>query len=132
MSLTRKLQSVEGLTTDQIKCLARHMPRDAVALASVMNGTTLPDSKCDRVLEITRAHVRDQTRFEECLSHVRAFASGGLYGIQRLNEVIDVILKHFGMEKEKWELLTSADVSMDFQTGRLRARKQRCEEDEER
>ena len=39
--------------------------------------------------------------------------------MQMLNTLIDVILGHFAMEKERWEILTSANVSMDFQTGKL-------------
>jgi hypothetical protein len=120
MSLTRKLQSVKGLTTSQIKLIARHMPRDTDTLASALaNEGQLSDKARARVLEITSTHVRDQKSFDECLSHVQAFAKGGPYGMQMLNTLIDVILGHFAMEKERWEILTSANVSMDLQTGKL-------------
>ena len=126
MSLTRKLQAVSGLTTDQIRLIARHMPRDAGALAAATVGEDLLSDKArDKVLAITTVHVRDQARFNECLSHVRAFATGGLYGMQLLNERIEVILRHFDMEKERWEILTSANVSMDFQTRKLVPRRGR-------
>jgi hypothetical protein len=117
MSITRKLQSVSGLSTSQIKLISRHLPREQDALLAAVSD--VPSSLVEKVLGITRAHDRDQAQFEECLSHVRAFATGGLYGMQRLNEVIDVVLKHFDMEREKWEILTAANVEMDFQTGAL-------------
>lgn len=117
MSITRKLQVVSGLSTSQIKLISRHLPREEDALLAAVSD--VPSSLVERVLGITRAHDRDQAQFEECLSHVRAFATGGLYGMQRLNEVIDVVLKHFDMQREKWEILTAANVEMDFQTGAL-------------
>ena len=65
MSLTRKLQSVKGLTTSQIKLIARHMPRDTDTLASALaNEGQLSDKARARVLEITSTHVRDQKSFD--------------------------------------------------------------------
>ena len=123
MSLTRKLQSVTCLSPDQIRLIARYLPRDSDSLdSSIAQNGAISDDARDRVLAITCAHARDQALFDECLSHVRAFSSGGLSGMQRLNEVFDVIIGHFGMEKEKWEILASANVGMDFQTGRLSLR----------
>ena len=119
MSLTKKLQSVKDLSKEQIKLITRSMPRESDELNALME---LSDETNDKVLTITRAHKRDQVQFDECLSHVKAFARGGLSGVERLNEVNEVIFKHFDMEKEKWEILTAAHVGMDFQSGRLYAR----------
>lgn len=117
MSLTRKLQFLsDDLSADQINHIARTMPRESAELQSIVN---LPEEIHAKVLAITRAHQRDQFRFDECLSHVKAFARGGLSGVASLNSVHGNIFKHYDMEAEKWEILTAANVGLDFQTGNL-------------
>jgi hypothetical protein len=119
MSLTKKLQSVPDLSKDQIKLITRSMPRELEQLKAVFADEVLSDDVYDAVLVVTRSHKRDQAKSNECLSYIKAFSNGGLCGMERLNEVQQNIFKHFKMEKEKWEILTAANVGLDFQSGRL-------------
>jgi hypothetical protein len=116
-SLTLKLQGTRVLSADQIASVVHRLPRDAEQLHALVQGLSPEDQ--DKVLGITCAHERNQARFLECVSHLRAFARGGPYGVQMLNKLHDRILAHFEMQDEKWEALTSAGVKVDFETGKL-------------
>ena len=116
-SLTLKLQSTHALTADQIKRVACNLPRDADPLREMAPG--LEDSDLDKILKITRAHERDQERFQECVSVLRAYAQGGNYGMHLLNKLHDVIIMHYEMQDEKWEVLTAAGTTLNFETGEL-------------
>ena len=116
-SLTLTLQGMRVLTADQIKRIAHRLPRDEDGLRALVPGLAVEDYA--KVLGATRAHARDQARFLECVSFLRAYARGGKYGVYLLNKLHDSILAHFGMEDEKWEALTAAGVTINFETGVL-------------
>ena len=117
-SLTVKLQFTRILTTDQINLIVRHLPCDMDGLRSMVPELT-DEAELNKVLAITRAHTRNQDQFLECASVLRAYARGGEYGVHLLNKLHSVVIKHYHMEGEKWEVLTAAGVSMDFETGEL-------------
>jgi len=114
-SLTLKLQCARVLSANQVESVMYHLPRDAEQLYALAPGLSPADE--EKVLGITRAHERNQARFLECVSHLRAFARGGTYGVHMLNKLHDRIIAHFGMQGEKWETLTAAGVAVDFETG---------------
>ena len=116
-SLTLKLQSTHALTADQIKRVVCELPHDSDRLREMAPG--LEDCDLDKVLKITRAHERDQAQFLECVSMLRAYARGGDYGMHLLNKLHGVIIAHYGMEDERWEVLTAAGVTLNFETGVL-------------
>jgi hypothetical protein len=119
-SLTLKLQrGCDSLSTDQIKRITRALPTQADGLAGILTESQLLTTSED-VLRITRAHERDQERFDECVLELRAFSSGGLYAMELLNNVYPNILTHYGMQGEKWEVLTAAGIGIDFKNGRLK------------
>jgi len=120
-SLARKQQLVFG--EDQIKLISRHMPRDFETLRTKCGLTPRQiESYGNRLLAITGAHERDQEKFEDCYKEIKAFASGGLYAMERLNKVGARILEHFGMEDEKYDVLSAAGVYEDAETGRIKKR----------
>jgi hypothetical protein len=119
ISLTTRLQATHLLTTNQIKSVVRHLPKDMDQL-----NLTLPDFNANeneklKVLEITRAHERDQDQFVECIQTLKAYAKGGNYGMDLLNKLHNVVINHYCMQDEKWEVLMCAGVSMNFETGEL-------------
>ena len=116
-SLTLKLQCAHVLTAEQISQITHLLPRDVDQLRSLAPGLSVEEG--EKVLGVTCAHERDQARFIECVSHLRAFARGGTYGVHMLNKLHDRIIAHFGMQGEKWETLTAAGVKVDFATGAL-------------
>ena len=118
-SLGLKLQSTRTLTADQLNRVVARLPRDADSLREMAPG--LDEGDVEKVLAITRAHARNQARFAECVSHLRAFVRGGDYGVHLLNRLHDRILTHFGMQDERWEALTAAGVRVNVETGGLSA-----------
>ena len=119
MSLTVKLQRrCDSLSTDQIKLIARRLPRDMDALETILSKEEI-SIMGESVLSITQKHERNQERFDECVRELRAFSSSGLYAMHLLNKVHPLILDYYGMQGEKWEVLSAAGVSIDFQTGKL-------------
>jgi len=125
-TLARKQKMV--FSEDQCKLISRYMPKDFEALRV----------KCDfldsqiksygnALLTITASHERDQDKFEACYREIQAFAAGGLYAMERLNKVCPVILSHFGMEQEKYDVYDAAGVWEDPETGRLKVRAKREE-----
>lgn len=119
-SLTLKLQGAQILSTNQIKLISRHFPRDIERLRALIPGLSSDDAAT--VLKITNTHRRDQEQFAECASVLRSFANGGDYGVHLLNKLHPVVIKHYAMEDEKWEVLTAAGVSVNFETGELMGR----------
>lgn len=116
-SLTLKLRGMHVLTEDQIKQITRYLPRDVDRLHQLIAG--LSEEDVAKVLKVTTTHERDQEQFLECVSTLRAYARGGLAGMDLLNKLHGVIIGHYGMHDEKWEVLTAAGVAVDFETGRL-------------
>ena len=118
-SIGIKLQKTHTLTEDQLKCVVTYLPRDANHLREIV--PDINEGNVEKVLAITRAHERNQARFAECVSHLRAFVRGGDYGVHLLNRLHDRILTHFGMQDERWEALTAAGVRVNVETGGLSA-----------
>jgi hypothetical protein len=120
-SLARKQQLVFG--EDQIRLIARHMPRDLESLRTKCL-LTPPQIEAygQQLLAITGAHERDQDKFEDCFREMQAFATGGRYAVELLNKVHGRILAHFGMEDEKYDVFSAAGVYEDPETGRLTRR----------
>ena len=119
-SLTLKLQrGCDSLSTEQIKRITRTLPTQMDGLVDILTESQRASIGED-VLRITCAHERDQERFEECVLELRAFSTGGLYAMQLLNNVYPNILAHYGMQGEKWEVLTAAGIGIDFKNNRLK------------
>jgi hypothetical protein len=116
-SIGIKLQSTHALTADQLKCVVTHLPRDADRLREMAPG--MDEGDMEKVLAITRAHERNQERFAECVSHLRAYVRGGEYSMHLLNKLYGVIIAYFGMQDETWEVLIAAGVTLDITTGAL-------------
>jgi len=121
-TLARKQKLV--FTEAQCKLISRHMPKDFEALRSKCGFTDSQiKSYGNTLLTITASHERDQEKFEQCCREIKAFATGGLYAVQRLNRVYPSILSHFGMEGEKYDVFDAAGVYEDAETGMIRVRK---------
>ena len=116
-SLGLKLQSTRTLTADQLNRVVARLPRDADSLREMAPG--LDEGDVEKVLAITRAHERNQERFTECVSHLRAYVRGGEYSMHLLNTLYGVIIAYFGMQDETWEVLIAAGVTLDITTGAL-------------
>lgn len=127
-TVARKQHAV--FSEDQCKRISRHMPKTFEALKSKCGFT---DSQIkaygNALLTIIASHERDQEKFEDCFKEIRAFATGGLYAIQRLNVVHKNILAHHGMQDEKYDVFDAAGVWEDPETGKLKPRGKK-EEDE--
>ncbi len=91
--LKRKKEAIV-LQDEEIQAIARHMPRDADSLGKFLSSDQI-EAFGDRVLEITQAHKRDQTKFEDCILEMGAFVRGGMPGMRCLNRVYTRILHHF-------------------------------------
>ena len=116
-SIGIKLQKTHTLTEDQLKCVVTYLPRDANHLREIV--PDINESNVEKVLAITRAHERNQERFTECVSHLRAYVRGGEYSMHLLNKLYGVIIAYFGMQDETWEVLIAAGVTLDITTGAL-------------
>ena len=82
-------------SADQVELVARYMPTDADALRTKCG---LIDTQIkaygEQLLGITRAHERDQEKFEDCVAEIKAFVRGGMTAMQILNKVYKLSLIH--------------------------------------
>jgi len=121
-------------SADQVELVARYMPTDADALRTKCG---LIDTQIkaygEQLLGITRAHERDQEKFEDCVAEINAFVRGGMAAMQILNKVYKRIIAHFGMDAEMYDVLKAAGVYVDADTGKLIRRKvcRKLDEEEE-
>ncbi len=68
------------LQDEEFQKIARNRPRDVDSLGKLLSSDPI-EAYGDRVLEITQAHKRDQTKFEECILERGAFVRGALPGM---------------------------------------------------
>lgn len=79
-TIKKKNKNASILDDEQLRKVARHMPRDEESLGHFLSKEQM-GAFGDAVLDITRGHTcRDQDLFEECIREVGAFARGGLPG----------------------------------------------------
>lgn len=112
---------------EQLKLIARHMPRTDEALRALIP-SHLVDAYGKQILSVTTDHARDPVDFEECVKEIGAFARGGLPGMDCLNRVYTQILKHFKLEDDAEDVLEACKLYMNQET-RLK-RKRTDDEDE--
>lgn len=127
-SLARKQQLVFG--TDQLDLICRHKPMD---LDTLKTKCKLSESQLKaygkQLLAITTVHGRNQEQFEECIAEMRAFVNGGKPGLMLLNRVYKQIIAHYKAEAEMHDALKAAGVYTDMETGILKKRARKEEED---
>jgi hypothetical protein len=89
--------------------MAVSLPKDMESLCAFMTEAQIKTFG-DRVLALTTEHERDQEKFDDCVSEMRAFVRGGEYAMELLGRVYNNIIKHFGMEEEVEEIMAASGV----------------------
>ncbi len=119
--LRRKLPETLVFNGEQLRLIVRHKPESQECLKLSCNLTDAQiESYGERLLKITKAHVRDQEQFMECVFEIRAFVNGGRVGMAFLNKVYTRIISHYGMDSELYDILSVAGVRMDVEKGKLK------------
>ena len=117
-TLRSKFKPTMVFDLDHLKLIARHMPKTSAELSTHIP-SHMVTAYGDKILEVTIAHGRDQSRFEECVLEIRAFARGGLPGMDRLDKIYTQVLKHFEMEDETEEIFDACNLFYDINRNRL-------------
>ena len=128
-ALRPKFNGVMLFDVDQLKLIARHMPRTDEALRALIPDR-LVDAYGKQILGVTTDHTRDPVCFEECIKEIGAFTRGGLPGMDRLNRTYTQILKHFKLEDDMDDVLEACKLYMNPEN-RLSLRRMRADDDEE-
>ena len=116
---------------DQMRLLARNMPRDTDSLKEYLNAEQIK-SFGNELLEITQAHTtRDQAKFEECILEMGAFVRGGLPGMELLNRVYPQIIKHFGVTVDMEEVFEALKIYVNLNQNKIKRKWVKEEEDED-
>jgi hypothetical protein len=116
---------------DQMRLLARNMPRDTDSLKEYLNAEQIK-SFGNELLEITQAHTtRDQAKFEECILEMGAFVRGGLPGMELLNRVYPQIIKHFGVTADMEEVFEALKIYVNLNQNKIKRKWVKEEEDED-
>ena len=131
-TLSRKYNDDTVFSADQMVLICSHMPLDDEALKTKCK---LDEHQIqtygNQLLAITRIHERNQTKFDDCVSEMKAFVNGGAYGMERLGRVYMQIIEHFGLENEKWTVLAAAGVYLNLDSNTLKRRKGQQSADED-
>ena len=130
MSLSSKLRDfrrnskdARTFDDDQLRAIARHMPRDAELLGKFLSQEQV-DAFGEGVLDVTRAYTRrDQAVFEECILEVGTFVRGGLPGIETLNRVYTQIVKHYVVADNVEELFEALGLYINHKTDKIMHKK---------
>ena len=128
-TLRSKVKPLMLMDFDNIKVIARHMPKTTEHLSSLIPASFVT-AYGEKILEVTMQHERDQEKFEDCVQEINAFLRGGLPGMNRLDRVYMQILKHFDMENEIEEVLDACKIYVHPEQNRLK-RKRFVEAEEE-
>lgn len=129
-TLANKQQLI--FSKEQMDLVTRPMPMDTEDLRTKCGMIeTQIKAYGDQLLGITKAHGRNQEKFEECVAEIRAFVRGDMIGMNLLNRVYKNIIKHYDMEPEMHDVLKAAGAYMDTETGKLKRRAVKKEDDEE-
>ncbi len=115
---------------DQLRSIARHMPKDAASLGRFLSSTQM-DAYGDDMLCIMQAHSRDQAKFEDCILEIGAFARGGLPGMECLNKVYLQILKHYGVKEDMEEVFEELKLYVNLKRNRVMCKLVKDEEEDE-
>ena len=115
---------------DQLKLIARHMPRTDGALRRLLPAQMV-DAYGNLILDVTAEHARDPECFEECVKEIDAFVRGGLPGMDRLNRVFPQLLKHFQLEDDAEDVLEACKLFADQQAHLKRKREDNNGDDDE-
>ena len=140
LSLSSKLRDLRrrGLKTknnkpgtlfdsDHIKTIARHMPRTEGELRKLIpESVMLAYGEC--IIEVTKAHNRDQGVFEDCVGEINAFTRGGLPGMAVLDRVYKNILKQYGMVDDMEEVFDACKIYLHTDQNRLKRKRNADEE----
>lgn len=114
---------------DQLRSIARHMPKDAASLGRFLSSAQM-DTYGDDMLHIMQAHSRDQAKLEDCILEIGAFTRGGLPGMERLDKVYLQILKHYGVKGDMEEVFEELKLYVNPKRNRLMCKLVTDEEDE--
>jgi hypothetical protein len=118
-TLKKKNKDAQAFDDDQLRAIARHMPRDAESIAKFLSNEQV-DSFGEGVLEVTQAYTRrDQDMFEECILEMGAFVRGGLPGMECLDRVYTQILKHYRVADNMEEVFEALELFVNQKTGKL-------------
>ena len=118
-TLARKQQLI--FSNEQMDLVTRHLPMDTEDLRTKCGMIeTQIKAYGAQILGITKAHGRDQEKFEECVAEIKAFVRGGMAGMQILNRVYTNIIKHYEMEPEMHDVLKAAGAYLDTDSGKIK------------
>jgi hypothetical protein len=115
---------------DQLRSIARHMPKDPDSLGRFLLSAQM-DAYGDDMLRIMQAHSRDQTKFEDCILEIGAFVRGGLPGMECLNKVYLQILEHFDVQVDMEEVFEELKLYVNLKRNRIMCKWAKDEEEDE-
>jgi hypothetical protein len=79
-TLKKANKNAQTFDDEQLRSIARHMPRDTESLGKYLSQAQI-DAFGGDLLGVTREYTkRDQAKFEECIQEMGAFVRGGLPG----------------------------------------------------
>ena len=119
---------------DQLRSIARYMPREMDDLSKHLSQEQIKLFG-DDMLRITLAHTsRDQAKFEECILEIGAFERGGLPGMERLDRVYNMILRHYCVEVDMEEVFEALKLYVHPTQNKIKRKRvhdEECEEDDD-
>lgn len=116
---------------DQLRSIARHMPRDVDSLRQYLSPDQM-NAYGDDVLNIMQTHSsRDQEKFEECILEIGAFVRGGLPGMECLNKVYLQILQHYDLKDDMEEVFEELKLYVNLKRNRIMCKWAKDEEEDE-
>ena len=112
-TLKKKTKSARTFADEQLNAISKHMPMDAASLEKILSKGQMA-AFGEGVLEITQGHtIRDQEKFDECISEMDAFVRGGLPGMECLNKVYPQIFKHFCVEDDSEDVFEALGLFLN-------------------
>ena len=115
---------------EQLRSIARHMPRDVDTLRQYLSPEQM-NAFGDDLLRITQQHVgRDQEKFEECILEIGAFVRGGLPGMSMLDGVYHRILRHYEVADDMEEVFEALKLYVHPTQNLIKRKWVKDEEDE--
>jgi hypothetical protein len=89
-SLKKKNKNAQMFDDEQLCQMSRHMPVDMPSLRNILSENQA-DAFGQGILDITQAHTRNQTEFEECVLEIGAFVRGGMPGGDTFFPLSDIV-----------------------------------------
>ena len=116
---------------EQLRAIARHMPRDVDSLKPFLSSAQM-NTFGDDVLQITQTHTsRDQAKFEDCITEIGAFVRGGVPGMAKLDKVYPNILKHFNTTADMEEVFEALKLHVHPTQNKIKRKFVKDEDEEE-